>query len=121
MKAIQAELWRLVERGRDELPWEKARRFCRELRLVWEGLWTFVAVEGVEPTNNAAEQAVRPAVLWRKGCYGTQSETGSRFVERILTVVTTGRQQGRDVLAFIAEAVGASWAGSPAPLLLPTP
>lgn len=121
MEPIREALWGLVERGRDELPWEKARRFCREVRLVWEGLWTFVAVEGVEPTNNAAEQAVRPAVLWRKGCYGTQSEAGSRFVERILTVVTTGRQQGRDVLAFIAEAVRASWAGRPAPLLLPTP
>ena len=121
MEPIREALWELVERGRDELPWEKARRFCREVRLVWEGLWTFVRVEGVEPTNNAAEQAVRPAVLWRKGCYGTQSEAGSRFVERILTVVATSRQQGRDVLAFIADAIRASWAGRPAPLLLATP
>lgn len=121
MELIRVELWKLVEAGRDELPWEKARRFCRELRLLWEGLWRFVEEEGVEPTNNAAEQAVRPAVLWRKGCYGTQSEAGSRFVERILTVVTTARQQQRDVLAFIAEAVRASWEGRPAPLLMPTP
>lgn len=121
MAEVEGRLRALVDAGRDELPWEKVRSFCREMRQVWEALWTFVRVEGVEPTNNVAEQAVRPAVLWRKGCYGTQSETGSRFVERILTVVTTARQQERNVLAFVAEAIRASWAGQPAPLLIPTP
>lgn len=121
MEGVQGALRVLVDEGRDSLPQEKARSFCREMRLVWDGLWTFVREEGVEPTNNAAEQAVRPAVLWRKGCYGTQSEAGSRFVERILTVVTTARQQGRNVLAFVADAIGASWAGQPAPLLISTP
>jgi transposase len=48
-------------------------------------------VDGVEPKNNAAERAVQPAVLWRKGCFGTQSETGSRFVERLLAVSATCR------------------------------
>jgi transposase len=118
---IQAELQALVERGRDELPWEKARGFCRDLLGVWPALWTFVVVEGVEPTNNAAERALRPAVLWRKGCYGTDSSEGSRFVERILTVTTTCRQQQREVLPFLADAVRAHWAGAPAPLLMPTP
>lgn len=121
MKPIQERLWTLLDEGRDGLPWERARGFCRELRSVWEGLWTFVRAEGVEPTNNAAEQDVRPAVLWRKGSYGTQSESGSRFVERILTVVTTARRQRRDVLAFVADAIRASWSGRPAPLLISTP
>ncbi len=121
MAPIAAELRGLVERGRDELPWEKARGFCRELLLVWPALWTFVTIEGVEPTNNAAERALRPAVLWRKGCYGTESVEGSRFVERLLTVTTTCRQQQRDVLPFMAEAVRAYWAGLPAPTLMHTP
>jgi transposase len=118
---IQAALRALVERGRDELPWEKARGFCRDLLRVWPALWTFVVVAGVEPTNNAAERALRPAVLWRKGCYGTDSEAGSRFVERILTVTTTCRQQQRQALPFIADAVRAHWAGLPAPILMSTP
>jgi transposase len=121
MARIEAELRGLVERGRDELSWEKARGFCRDLLGVWPALWTFVTVEGVEPTNNAAERALRPAVLWRKGCYGTDSSDGSRFVERILTVTTTCRQQQRPVLPFLAEAVQAHWAGLPAPILMPTP
>ena len=121
MAGVQGALRVLLDEGRDRLPQEKARSFCREMRLLWEGLWTFVRVEGVEPTNNVAEQAVRPAVLWRKGCYGTQSEAGSRFVERILTVVTTARQQGRNVLAFVADAIRASWAGQSVPRLMATP
>jgi transposase len=121
MVGIQAEVRRLVEMGRDEVPWEKARGFCRDLLGVWPALWTFVWEEGVEPTNNAAERALRPAVLWRKGCYGTDSVAGSRFVERILTVTTTCQQQERPVLPFLTEAVRAHWAGQPAPTLIPTP
>ena len=121
MVPIQAALRRLVESGRDELPWEKARGFCRDLLWVWPALWTFVDVAGVEPTNNAAERALRPAVLWRKGCYGTDSVAGSRFVERILTVATTCQQQQRQVLPFLADAVRAHWAGLPAPTLIATP
>jgi transposase len=120
MVPIQAELRRLVETGRDEVPWEKARGFCRDLLGAWPALWTFVWEEGVDPTNNAAEQALRPAVLWRKGCYGTDSAAGSRFVERILTVTTTCQQQERPVLPFLTEAVRAHWAGRPAPTLIPT-
>ena len=121
MAPIRAELRRLVETGRDDLPWEQARGFCRDLLWVWPALWTFVDVAGVEPTNNAAERALRPAVLWRKGCYGTDSVDGSRFVERILTVATTCQQQERHVLPFLADAVRAHWAGLPAPTLIATP
>jgi len=67
-------------------------------------LWTFVDTEFVPPTNNAAERAIRPAVLWRKGSFGTDSAQGSRFVERILSVVASLKQQGRHVLDYLAAA-----------------
>jgi transposase len=92
--------------------------FCKELCEHREHLWTFVEVAGVEPTNNAAERALRHAVIWRKLSFGTQSAAGSRFVERLLTVVETGRRQGRDVFAWLTEAVRAHLGGRPAPLLV---
>jgi transposase len=81
-------------------------------------MWTFVDVEGIEPTNNAAERALRHAVQWRKTSYGTDSEAGSRFVGNILTIVATCRQQGRDVLEFLTECCRARLVGRP-PTLLP--
>ncbi len=118
---IQAEVDRLLDRGRDDLPWEKARGFCRDLRELGSALWTFATVDGVEPTNNAAERALRPAVLWRTGCYGTDSSTGSRFVERLLTVTATCQQHQRPVLPFLTDVMHAHWSGSPMPSLIPTP
>ncbi len=88
---------------------------------LWEhrqNLWTFVDVEGVEPTNNAAEQALRQAVIWRKLSFGTQSAEGFWFVERSLTVVETCRLQQRNVLSWMVEAVEARFAGNTAPCLL---
>ena len=84
-----------------------------------EALWTFVQVDGVEPTNNAAERVIRPGVLWRKGSFGTQSAEGSRFVESMLTVVTTLQQQQRNVLEYLTEACKAALRGDTAPSLLP--
>jgi transposase len=92
---------------------------CRELRKWWSALWTFARVEGVEPTNNVAERALRPAVLWRKGSFGSDSAAGSRFAERLLTVVATRRQQERPLLAFLLAAGEAALQGSAAPSLLP--
>jgi len=97
----------------------KTGRTCGKILKHKEALWTFVRVEGVEPTNNTAEQAVRYAVLWRNICFGTQSSGGSRFVERILTVHATLRQQKRNVLAFIRQACEASLHRQPPPSLLP--
>jgi len=82
-------------------------------------LYTFATVEGVEPTNNAAERALRHAVCWRKTSYGTDSAAGSRFVERVLTVVTTCRQQGRGVLEYLVRACGAAARCEQPPALLP--
>jgi transposase len=82
-------------------------------------LWTFAFVAGVEPTNNHAERVLRGVVLWRKGCFGSSSEGGCRFVERILTVSQTLRLQGRSVLAYLYEALCAHRKGLPTPKLLP--
>lgn len=98
---------------------QKTAGMCRELLDHLPSLWTFVYVEGIEPTNNAAERALRHAVLWRRCSFGTQSEKGSRFVERILTVEATLRQQGRDVLDYLTRACEAAIHGTSAPSLLP--
>jgi transposase len=74
---------------------------CREILAVEPALRTFARVEGIEPTNNAAERALRQTVLWRKASHGTNGEAGSRFVENILSVVATCRQQGRNVLEYL--------------------
>jgi transposase len=95
----------------------KTRGTCRQIRAVEAALWTFVRVCGVEPTNNSAERALRRAVLWRRKSFGTQSAAGSRFVERILTVVTTLRQQGREVMEYLTAAC-ASALGESGPICL---
>ncbi|NTU82876.1 MAG: IS66 family transposase [Chloroflexales bacterium] len=118
LNAIAAAMWELVERGRQQT--NTLGAICSELSRLWEALWTFVDTEGIEPTNNAAERALRPAVLWRKGCYGTQSEAGSRFVERMLTVSATCQQHDRPLLPYLVEAITALWAGQTAPRLLPS-
>lgn len=97
----------------------KTVRTCQQLLKVEAALWTFVTTEGVEPTNNAAERALRPAVLWRKNSFGSQSEAGSLFVSRMLTVVTTLRSQNRPVLDYLVDACRAARQGQPAPSLLP--
>ena len=80
--------------------------------------WTFAGVEGIEPTNNDAECVLRRAVLWRKSSGGTDSEAGSRFVERMLSVVATCRQQNRNVLELLTACCRARLDGSDAPSLL---
>ena len=97
----------------------KTKRFCSRLLSVYPALWTFVVVEGVEPTNNHVERAQRRAVLWRRRSFGCQSTAGCRFVERILTVVQTLRLQGRSVLQFLNEAINAHRSGSQGPSLVP--
>jgi transposase len=92
---------------------------CQDILGVEPALWTFARVHGVEPTNNAAERALRHAVLWRKMSHGTESEAGSRFVANILTVVATCRQQGRNVLDYLTACCQARLLGTNSPSLLP--
>lgn len=97
----------------------KTAKTCANLLKHACSLWTFVRVEGVEPTNNTAEQVVRHGVIIRKISYGTHSEAGSRFIERILTVHATLRRQRRDILAFLRGACEAKLHNRPPPSLLP--
>lgn len=99
---------------------DKTARTCKKLIRIFPALWLFVDTEGVEPTNNRAERAIRHGVLWRKISLGTHSEHGSRFVERILTTLATLRQQNRNLLAFIRQACEAQLSGSESPSLLPS-
>ncbi len=92
---------------------------CRELLCGETHLWTFVRVEGIEPTNNHAERALRHGVIYRKLSGGTESEAGSRFVERILSVVATCRQQDINVLDYLTRCYQAHLDGQPIPSLLP--
>jgi transposase len=93
---------------------------CRRILKHRKHLWTFVKDQSVEPTNNAAERIVRQGVLWRKSSFGTQSERGSRYVERILTVCATCRLQGRSVIEYLREACRYHLSGIPAPSLIKT-
>jgi transposase len=97
----------------------KTAAVCRELLQLEAALWTFLRVEGVEPTNNAAERALRHAVLWRKSSCGTASAKGSKYVASILSVVATCRQQGRNVLEFVTACCQARLHGRTPPSLLP--
>jgi transposase len=92
--------------------------FCRELHDHREWLWTFLNHDGLDPTNNASERALRHPVIWRKLSFGTQSAAGSRFVETMLTVVETCRLQSRNGFAFITHAVETHFNHRSPPLLL---
>ena len=118
MRPLRRRVERRLRHGATCLD-NKAAATCRDLVPLATALWTFIDVPGVEPTNNAAERALRPAVLWRKGCFGTHSAAGSRFAERMLTVATTLKQQGRHVVGYVAEACVASLHGQQPPSLLP--
>ena len=119
MRPIQQAIGDQLRAGADRR--DSFASLCGDLLKREDALWLFVTRPGVEPTNNAAERALRPAVLWRKGSYGTQSAAGSRFVERMLTVAATCQQQQRDLFSYLTDAVTAHWSGAPAPNLLATP
>jgi transposase len=117
---IQAEFRVVLEDGAAGAN-PKAGGLCRALLKLWPALWTFATAPGVEPTNNAAERAIRPAVLWRKGCFGSQSEAGAEFVARLLSVAATCRQQDRPLLEYLTAVCIAAQQGHPVPSLLPEP
>jgi len=118
LQPIQTRVGALLREGA-ALVCDKTRHTCENILKLEVALWTFVHVEGVEPTNNSAERGLRRAVLWRRRSFGTQSEGGSHFVGRVLTAVTTLRQQKRDVLDYLTTACAAAMRGEKAPSLLP--
>jgi len=123
-QAFVATLQRVVELGYqrgERTPWAKTVRTCHKLLPVADGLWTFLEMEGIEPTNNAAERALRQSVIQRKISHGVQSASGAICRSRLLTVTTTLRQQGRDVWEFLEQAWIAHHRGGVMPSLLPDP
>jgi transposase len=101
---LKYPLWQILEDGQRSRHAPTAA-LCRDLFDRFDQLWMFLNQADVEPTNNAAERALRHAVIWRKLSFGTQSAAGSRFVETLLTVIETCRQQDRDVFAFVTLAI----------------
>ena len=106
-------------RGSEGGRWKSAR--------VGDSLAAYPTARTVLKTSGGSDplaefnRALRPVVLWRKGSFGTQSPEGSRFVAAMMTVVTTLKQQHRNVLDYLTAACAATWRGDPAPSLLPTP
>ena len=118
MARLRREVKQALEEGSRCLC-AKTAATCFEILKVEEGLWTFARVRGINPTNNAAERALRHAVIWRRISGGTDSVQGSRFVERMLTVVASCRQQGNNVLDYLTSCFEASRRGQAIPSLLP--
>jgi transposase len=123
-QAFEATLQQVVELGaqrRERTPWASTVRTCRKLLKVTGALWTFLEIEGIEPTNNAAERALRQSVIQRKISHGVQSTKGAICRSRLLTVTTSLRQQGRDVWQFLEQAWIAHHRGGVMLSLLPKP
>jgi len=120
MGPVRRKVERLLHGGMHRGP-RSMRGTCRELHehRIW--LWTFLRHENVQPTNNAGERSLRHAVIWRKLSFGTQSPAGSRFVETMLTVIETCRQQRRNAFAFLTQTLEAHLAHQPTPSLLTRP
>ena len=93
------------------------RRFANNLLKIWPALWTFTLIDGVEPTNNPAERALRAPVIHRKVSLGTQSDDGERFAERALSAAGTCRLQHRSLFTYLSELITAHNRGDPFPSL----
>jgi transposase len=118
IKPIQADLRTLLERAaRKSKRTRHHRVFANNLLKIWPALWTFVTVEGVEPTNNAAERSLRGPVIHRKLSHGTRTDEGERFIERALSASVTCRLQRRSLFAYLSELITARTHGQPLPAL----
>jgi transposase len=93
----------------------RLRRFCQDIFKRFDWLWTFLRVEFMEPTNNRAERDLRKLVLWRKKSFGTKSDRGERFVERIKTVAMTLHRQKRSLFGYLTSLLQATFSGCEAP------
>ncbi|MEO7735997.1 MAG: IS66 family transposase [Kofleriaceae bacterium] len=117
LRPVQRDIERLVERGANA-DIARLSGSCADILAHRDALWTFVTHDGVEPTNNHAELELRDFVLWRKRSFGSQSERGERFAERVMTAVRTARKQGKDVFDFMVRSVTAHVFGTPPPQLI---
>jgi transposase len=119
LRPLQRDIERLLERG-EKANIERLSGACADVLAHRNALWTFVTHEGVEPTNNHGELELRDFVLWRKRSFGSQSERGERFAERMMTAVRTARKQGKDVLDFMVGSLTAYICNTTAPRLVGT-
>jgi hypothetical protein len=118
MAPIQAQLHTLLEEAARKTPKNKYhRRFANNLLKIWPALWTFVTIEGIDPTNNAAERSLRGPVIHRKLSHGTRTEDGEHFIERALSASVTCRLQKRSLFAYLTELLTARARGDPLPTL----
>jgi transposase len=116
MTPVRQQFEALLERAvRAEI--DEVSGSCKDLLAHRAALWTFVERDGVEPTNNHAERELRAFVLWRKRSFGSQSERGDRFAERLMTVAHTARKQSMNVLEFLTACCVAALDRTPAPSL----
>ena len=116
-RPLRARMLELLDAGALSCGYETPGK-CRGIMKTEPAMWTFVAVEGVEPTNNAAERAVRPVVIHRKTSLGSQSKRGNDFVARMQTVAATLRQRGESLFQFIGDVTSAVLVAGPEPKLL---
>lgn len=118
MEPLMARVETLLAKGADS--GQPLAGQCRRIFNQRRYLWTFVHDQRVAPTNNLAERLVRQAVLWRKGSFGTQSERGARYAERILTACATCRLQGRSIIVYLRDACRCHLDGLATPSLIKT-
>lgn len=116
MEAVRKKTKQFLEDGANSV--HDYAGSCANMLKHWGAMWTFVQTRGVDPTNNHAERELRRLVMWRRRCFGSQSERGDRFVERMMTVSHTLRKQGRRVLSFLQESFVAMLSKAPPPLLI---
>ena len=116
---LQRELRALLERhARKSARHRRTRTFAKNLLKLWPALWTFAETDGVEPTNNAAERALRGPVIHRKLSLGSQSEAGERTIERLLSASVTCRLLRRSLFAYLSAVLSARARGDPVPSLV---
>lgn len=107
-----------LEKGRYTDPKLGVAGFCKNLLTRFHALWTFLSVEGVEPTNNHAERRLRPAVIWRKKYFSTRSDYGTEYVARTASWITTCRLQSKNTFVYLTQALQNSFCGIEAPALI---
>jgi transposase len=119
MLPIQRQFFRLAE-GTLDCPEDDVRNLATALFVHHDNFFVFVEHDGVAPTNNVAERALRTAVQWRKIMFGTRSAAGELAVARLLTVMGTCQRQQINLLTYLTAAIQCHRRRQPAPSLRPT-
>lgn len=118
-QAYRVQLKNFCAKGASQKCDRRWRALGRDLLRQWDAVFLFLDIEGLEPTNNAAEQGLRSGVIWRRTTQGTRTDAGSAFVQRIMTAQANCKRQGRSVLRFLADTLMAHRQGLTPPSLMP--